>query len=115
MRWPWQVLHLFGNPAKMKVVILEKILYFQSCIVWQIDASKVWFFLHTLFQFGLAIAAIQNTGLINAKYNKTLSGKCNNTLYGTINTNRLNIFPLILCNIFKILKSICLSQTETII
>ena len=26
-------------------------------------------FLHTLFQFGLTIAPIQNTGLINAKYN----------------------------------------------
>ena len=34
------------------------------------------FFLHTLFQFGLIIAPIQDTGLINAKYN--------NTLYGTI-------------------------------
>ena len=34
------------------------------------------FFLHTLFQFGLAIAPVQNSGLINAKYN--------NALYGTI-------------------------------
>ena len=73
-------------------------------------------FLHSLFQFGLKIAPIQNTGQVNAKYNNTLSGKCNNTLYGTVNhgdiisplvnTNRLNIFTLILHNIFKILKSI---------
>ena len=34
------------------------------------------FFIHTLFQLGLMIAPIQNTGLINAKYN--------NALYGTI-------------------------------
>ena len=34
------------------------------------------FFLSTLFQFGLTIAPIQNSGLINAKYN--------NALYGTI-------------------------------
>ena len=34
------------------------------------------FFLLTLFQFGLAIAPIQNSGLIYAKYN--------NALYGTI-------------------------------
>ena len=34
------------------------------------------FFLLTLFQFALAIAPIQNSGLINAKYN--------NALYGTI-------------------------------
>ena len=34
------------------------------------------FFLHTLFQFGLIIVPIQNTGLINAKYN--------NALYATI-------------------------------
>ena len=55
-------------------------------------------------QFGLTIAPIQkNTGLINAKYNNTLSGKYNNTLHGTINTNRLNIFTLILNNVLKIL------------
>ena len=38
-------------------------------------------YLHTLFQFGLTIAPIQNTGLINAKYN--------NTPYATIDTNIL--------------------------
>ena len=48
------------------------------CNIW----LKVWanffffFFLRTLFQFGLTIAPIQNSGLINAKYN--------NALYGTI-------------------------------
>ena len=35
-----------------------------------------YFLLHILFQFGLTIAPIQNTGLINAKYN--------NALYSTI-------------------------------
>ena len=45
------------------------------------------FFLHTLFQFGLTIALMQNTSLIDVKYNNTLSGKYNNTLYGTINRN----------------------------
>ena len=56
-------------------------------------------------QFGLTIAPIQkNTGLINAKYNNTLSGKYNNTLHGTINTNRLNIFTLILNNVLKVLS-----------
>ena len=54
------------------------------------------FFLHTLFQFGLTTASIQSTGLINAKHN--------NTLYGTINANRLNILILILNNIFNILS-----------
>ena len=59
-----------------------------------------------LFQFSLTckIASIQNAGLSNTKYKNTLSDKHNNTLYGTINTNRLNIFTLILHNIFKILK-----------
>ena len=31
-------------------------------------------FLHALFQFGLTVAPIQNTGLINAKYNNALHG-----------------------------------------
>ena len=31
-------------------------------------------FLHTLFQFCLTIAPVQNTGLINAKYNNALHG-----------------------------------------
>ena len=31
-------------------------------------------FLHTLFPFGLTTAPIQNTGLINAKYNDALYG-----------------------------------------
>ena len=54
-----------------------------------------------LIQFGSTIAPIQkNTALINAKYNNTLSGKNNNTLYGTVKTNRLNIFTLILNNVF---------------
>ena len=52
--------------------------------------------LYTLLQFDLTIAPLQNTGLINAKYNNTLSGKYNNTLYGTTNTNKFNIFLLIL-------------------
>ena len=52
----------------------------------------------------LTIVPIQNTCLINAKYNNTLSRKYNNTLYGTTNTNRLDIFTLILHNILKILK-----------
>ena len=56
---------------------------------------------------------MQNTCLINANYNNALSGKCNNTLYGTININRSNIFTLILHNIFKILKSIWWTQTKT--
>ena len=53
------------------------------------------------------MAPIQNTGLINAKYNNTLSGKCSNKLYGTINTNRLNIFTLILINV---LKTLCIKN-----
>ena len=59
-----------------------------------------------LFQFSLTykIASIQNAGLSNTKYKNILSDKHNNTLYGTINTNRLNIFTLSLHNIFKILK-----------
>ena len=61
-------------------------------------------FLRTLFQFGLTIAPIQNTGLINAKHNNALSGKYNNALYGKINTTRLTIFTLVLINIFKILS-----------
>ena len=58
-----------------------------------------------LFQFSLTykIASIQNAGLSNTKYKNTLSDKHNNTLY-MVNTNRLNIFTLILHNIFKILK-----------
>ena len=39
--------------------------------------KTVWwtsFFLHTLFQFDLTIAPIQNTGLINAKYNIAFYG-----------------------------------------
>ena len=50
-----------------------------------VPAGYDFFFLHTLFQVGLTIAPIQNTGLINAKYNNTLPGKYNNALYGTIN------------------------------
>ena len=72
-----------------------------------------YFFLHTLFQFGLTVAPMQNAGLINAKYNNTLCRKYNNTLSGTINTNRLNIFTLILHNIFKILKNIWWTRTKT--
>ena len=56
---------------------------------------QFFFFLPTLFQFGLTVAAIQNTGLINTKYNNTLSGRYNNTSYGTININRLNIFTFL--------------------
>ena len=39
-------------------------------------STATFFFLRTLFQFGLTIAPIQNSSLINAKYN--------NALYGTI-------------------------------
>ena len=53
------------------------------------------------------MASVLNTDLTNAKCNSTLSGTTNtiihylvhkydNTLYGTINTNRLNFFTLIL-------------------
>ena len=66
----------------------------------------LFFYLHILFQFGLTIAPIQNNGVINAKCNNLLSGSYSNTLYGTINTNRLNIFASVLHNIFEILKSI---------
>ena len=41
---------------------------------------NITFFLYTLFQFGLTIARIQNTVLINAKRNNALSGKYYNTL-----------------------------------
>ena len=59
------------------------------------------FLLRTLFQFGLTKAPIKNAGVINAKYD--------NTLYGTINkhivsTNKLNIFIVILNNIFKVVS-----------
>ena len=76
--------------------------------------SLIWdFFLYTLFQFDLAIAPIQNTGLVNAKYNNT-SGKYNKTLYGTIKTTRLNIFhALILHKTYKILESIWRNQTKS--
>ena len=74
--------------------------YFQSS-----STSRFILLIVILMQFGLTAAPIQKTtGLINAKYNNALSGKHNNALHGTINTNRLNIFTLILKNVLKILS-----------
>ena len=64
-------------------------------VMWVSWQSTDYFFINFI-KFGLTkIAPIQNTDLTNAKYNNTLSGIYNNTLYDTINTNRLNIFTFI--------------------
>ena len=90
------------------------ITFFIFCQIFVIFSENRWgllavnFFFTHIFQFDLAIAPIQNTDLINGKYNDALSdiwySKYNNALHGAINTNRLNVFTLILNNIFEILS-----------
>ena len=53
------------------------------------------FYYYYFFTYSTSIwlvLSIENAGQMNAKYCDTLSGKYNNTLYGTINTNRLMIW-----------------------
>ena len=64
-------------------------------VMWVNWQSTDYFFTNFISIWLDKIAPIQNTDLINAKYNNTLSGIYNNTLYDTINTNRLNIFTFI--------------------
>ena len=57
-------------------IVFNKMDFLRDLCEGDIYLIEAFFFLLTLFQFGLTIAPIQNSGLINAKYN--------NALYGTI-------------------------------
>ena len=58
----------------VKSTILRKCLLASILVRVAILFLLLLFFLHTLFQFGMTIAPIQNKGLINAKQNNTLHG-----------------------------------------
>ena len=56
---------LLGNTSACSIYI--DLIEYRACISQCKTARQLVFFLHFLFQFGLTIALVQNTGLINAK------------------------------------------------